>query len=80
MCFQSFTDIHPHRHGRSVVSISIWAFDPLSLIAEFTEPDVRTNQNKREWRRLRNQVLGQRDPEELLDVLLALARTSLGPH
>lgn len=33
-----------------------------------------TSQNKREWRKLRSQVLSQRDPNEMLDVLLALDR------
>jgi hypothetical protein len=33
-----------------------------------------TQQDKREWRKLRNQVLNQRDPNEMLDVLLALDR------
>ena len=31
-----------------------------------------TSQNKKEWRKLRSQVLRQRDPNEMLDVLLAL--------
>src|ERR1039457_4887618 len=33
-----------------------------------------TQQDKREWRKLRNQILNQRDPNEMLDVLLALDR------
>lgn len=33
-----------------------------------------TSQNKREWHKLRSQVLSQRDPNEMLDVLLALDR------
>ena len=33
-----------------------------------------TQQDKREWRKLRNQVLRQRDASEMLDVLLALDR------
>jgi hypothetical protein len=33
-----------------------------------------TSHNKREWRKLRSQALSQRDPNEMLDVLLALDR------
>lgn len=33
-----------------------------------------THQNKREWRQLRNQVPRQHDPEQMMDVLLALDR------
>lgn len=33
-----------------------------------------TCQDKRKWRKLRNQVLSQRDPNQLLDDLLALDR------
>jgi hypothetical protein len=33
-----------------------------------------TQQDKRKWRKLRNQVLSQRDASEMLDVLLTLDR------
>lgn len=33
-----------------------------------------TSQNKKKWRKLRSQLLRQRDPDEMLDVLLALDR------
>jgi hypothetical protein len=33
-----------------------------------------TQPDKRRWRKLRNQLLSQRDPKEMLDVLLALDR------
>jgi hypothetical protein len=71
MCFQAFTEIHPHRLGPSIVSISISEFDSVSVNSRV---NPMTRQDKRKWRKLRNQVLSQRDPNQLLDDLLALDR------